>query len=362
MIFTRIFTRTVLICLLLVTTTTQAQRLDGDVNTWIQLYDEMTIGWVKALEAGERQLYAGADNGIFISQDYGRTWHTTSLKEGITAIAVHGNTVYAGTWGKGVFRSEDAGRTWTPIRNGLRTYVSGSYPRSHQILIMRDKIINVMYHGGTYISKDKGDTWHEVSREWFPEGDSIPRMTEFDGFLWRITSLGTTYRSPDNGQTWEVVGSFNHDRIQDFAVFNNRLYAGGEGGVGRWNEETRWEYPMKGLPDNPTVHSLAVNDSRLFAGLRGHGVYVFDALAETWSSVGLDGHSAETLLAYKSTLPALSRNCKTHALFQELQYPSCTKNEHWRSLVGHENTNRHRISLAHRGASLMQFMDRYNHE
>ena len=59
MIFTRIFTRTVLICLLLVTTTTQAQRLDGDVNTWIQLYDEMTIGWVKALEAGERRFYAG---------------------------------------------------------------------------------------------------------------------------------------------------------------------------------------------------------------------------------------------------------------------------------------------------------------
>ena len=194
--------------------------------------------------------------------------------------------------------------TWKPIRNGLRTKHSGEFPEVYQILITRGKITNVMYHWGTYISKDKGDTWHEVSREWFPEGDSILRMTEFDGFLWRITSVGTTYRSPDNGQTWEVVGSFNHDRIQDFAVFNNRLYAGGEGGVGRWNEETRWEYPMKGLPDNPTVHSLAVNDSRLFAGLRGHGVYVFDALAETWSSVGLDGHSAETLLAYKSTLYA----------------------------------------------------------
>ena len=137
MIFTRIFTRTVLICLLLVTTTTQAQRLDGDVKTWIQLYDEMTIGSVKALEAGERRFYAGSYFGIFISHDYGSTWRKTSLEENISAIAVDRKTVYAGTFTHGIFRSDDAGVTWKPIRNGLRTKHSGEFPEVYQILITR---------------------------------------------------------------------------------------------------------------------------------------------------------------------------------------------------------------------------------
>lgn len=296
--------------ILLVTTTILAQGLEGNVNTWIRLDDGMTMYGVDVLEAGERRLYAGASNGIFISQDHGRTWHTTSLKEAISTIAVDGNTVYAGTWNKGVFRSDDAGVTWKPIRGGLRTYDSGMYPRVYQILITRDKIVNVMYHGGTYTSTDWGETWHDVSEKWSPLGDSILRMMEFDGYLWRLTSSGVTYRSADDGQTWEAIGKFGYDRIQDLAVFNNRLYAAGEGGIGRWNEETGWEYPMNGIPGNPTVYSLTVLDGRLFAGLHGYlpqdsqGVYMFDAPAGTWSSVGLDGLSVHALLSYKSTLYA----------------------------------------------------------
>ena len=69
---------------------------------------------------------------------------------------------------------------------------------------------------------------------------------------------------------------------------------------------------MEGLPtgssldldEPPWIYNLAVLGGRLFAGLRRHGVYVFDALAETWSSVGLDGLSVSALLSYKSSLYA----------------------------------------------------------
>ena len=201
--------KTVFICVFLVTTTL-AQGLDGDINTWIQLDDGMAMGRIHALEAGENRLYAGASNGIFISQDNGRTWHRTLPEEAITAItaiAIDGETVYAGAWAKGVFRSDDAGVTWKPLQDGLRCDdVNGECycGEVRRILITRDKIFNVMFWRGTYTSKDKGETWNEASREWDLGARKILSMTEFDGYLWKATDGDIMYRSPDNGETWEI--------------------------------------------------------------------------------------------------------------------------------------------------------------
>ena len=236
----------------------------------------------------------------------------------ITAIAINGETVYAGAWAKGVFRSDDAGVNWKPIRDGLGFYDSTDedgrrvYGEVRRILNIRGEIITVMYHRGTYTSTDRGQTWHDVSQEW-PRGDSILSVMEFDGYLWSSASLRQMFRSPDGGQTWETFPQFEPNRAKDWAVLDNRLYVAGERGIGRWNEEARtWEYLMEGLPtgnsrgpdDPPWVHNLAIHRGRLFAGLDQHGVYVFDARAETWYPVGLNGHSVYALLSYNSALYA----------------------------------------------------------
>ncbi|MDE0299868.1 MAG: DUF1668 domain-containing protein [Candidatus Poribacteria bacterium] len=307
---TRGFMRTAFI--LIVTITTLTQNSDADIGRWIQLDDGTTMGGVYVLEAWNQRLYAGTDNGIFISQNHGRTWRTTSFENEASTITIDGNTVYAGTWSNGVFRSDDAGETWKPIRDGLRTYKSGSYGDVRRILVMFNEIINVMYHQGTYVSVDQGETWHDVSKEWLA-GDSIYSMTEFDGYLWSAVSIHWMYRSPDNGRSWEYLPGFVQGRVNDWEVLYNRLYVAGQEGIGRWNEKTRaWEYLMDGLPignahdpdEPPFISSLAVVERRLFAGLRGHGVYVFDVDTETWSSVGLEGHSVHALLSYESSLYA----------------------------------------------------------
>ena len=56
-------------------------------------------------------------------------------------------------------------------------------------------------------------------------------------------------RSPDNGKTWEGLGSFDYGRTNDWAVLNGRLYIAGQAGVGVWNDTAQnWEYPTIGLP------------------------------------------------------------------------------------------------------------------
>ena len=259
------------------------------------------------LKQVRNRFYAGGD-GIFISEDYGHTWNTTSLNEVISTITIDGNSVYAGTVHQGVFRSDDAGVTWKPIRDGLRFYERDDgerrYGKVRRILANRGEVIVVMYHDGTYTSTDWGETWHDVSKMWCG-GDSIVNMTEFDGYHWGAGSTGNLYRSPDNGQTWEYVRELvTLGYVTDWAVLDNRLYVAGERGIRRWNEDTlAWEYLVEGFPTkSPSIHNLAVNRGRLYAALEG--VYVFDARAETWYSVGLDGFGVYALLSHESALYA----------------------------------------------------------
>ena len=290
--------------------TAWAQKPGWRLETWIPLDGGMTMSYVLALEEQGHRLYAGtAEKGIFISEDDGRTWLPTSFDKSTTTLTINGDTVYAGTWTQGVFRSDDAGKTWKPIRDRLRFEdVNGDryYGEVRRILIMDDKIINVMYHGGTYTSTDRGETWHDVSNEWLV-GNSIYSMTAFGGYLWSAISIGEMLRSPDNGQTWEQIAFFERRRVNDWAVLDGRLYVAGQEGTGRWNETTQtWEYPMNGLStgrfqhpdDSPFVFSFAVQGGRLFAGLDTHGVYAFDSQSETWSSVGLEGLSVYSLLSH----------------------------------------------------------------
>lgn len=157
-------------------TMTVAQKLDANIGTWTRLDDGITIDWGLVLATDELRLYIGAENGIFISQDRGHTWHMTSFKEQCTAITIDRHSVYVGTANQGVFRSDDRGKTWKPIRNGLRFRGRDDGERRYgvvrQILAHRGEIINVMYHGGAYTSTDRGETWHDVSEEWLL-GDSI---------------------------------------------------------------------------------------------------------------------------------------------------------------------------------------------
>lgn len=285
-------------------------------SNWIQLDDGVAMEGVTSLAAHGLRLYAGSDNGIFVSIDSGKSWSPTSFNNPVSTLTVDGNVVYVGTWVEGIFRSDDAGLTWKPIRNGVRfhEYQDGtcSYGEVRRILITDNNIVNVMYHHGTYTSKNRGETWHDISTEW-SEGDSIWSMTVFGGYLWSAVSIGSMYRSPDNGDTWEILPYFKYGRVNDWAVLNGHLYIAGEEGVGVWNESIQdWEYPMEGLPIGnrhgadypPYISAFAVHGGRLFAGLQVHGVYVFDLQSGTWAPAGLEGRSVRSLLSHEATLYA----------------------------------------------------------
>jgi hypothetical protein len=73
-------------------------------------------------------LYAGGKNIIYISQNNGLTWDSTSTIPQlflVTSIIVYKNELYAAAPGAGVFKSPDSGTTWQNISAGIFPEVAG---------------------------------------------------------------------------------------------------------------------------------------------------------------------------------------------------------------------------------------------
>lgn len=337
--WTRSFMRTAIV--FLVAMAALAQQPAGNAQTWVKLHDrankEVNEDWISVLAAGENRLYAGTVYGIMVSDDQGLTWRyvTLEFKHSPLSMAVDGNTVYVGTSSDGIFRSDDAGETWTPTSDGLRTFKHHLthikqvfLPNISQILVTFDAVIAVTRgltnssDNNTYLSTNRGDTWHNVTGIWAWWAQSIRSVVQFDSYLWCPVSDFSSgmARSSDNGRTWEWIPKLKYGGVPDWVVLHHRLYAVEELGVGRWNEQTRdWEYlPVEGLPmpswgfSRTTITSGVVHDDRLYVGVTAFnsnageqsGVYVFDPDTETWSSAGLARVRITELLSHDSILYA----------------------------------------------------------
>ena len=315
---------------------------------WIPLDSGKPTSWADTLKSDGDRLYAGKRDGLYISDDDGFTWRATALADSIGTIAISTDAIYATAYGaeRGMYRSDDRGETWNPIHNAMPTITSvrvdgSEYERSpyiNQILPTNSgAIIAVGYNDGTYISDDRGETWHDPFGEWMYPGpkapfvpdfsfsDSIWSMTEFDGYWWAVLSSGSTavLRTHNDGDTWEYVGGLAtlkgkwFGQVRDWTVLDDQLYVGCSKGFARRNQaEQGWEDLSRGLPPpykylvhpHHEIQVLAVNRNRIFAGLRNYGVWTFDEQAETWTPVGLGGLTVSGLVSHQSELYAVTRD------------------------------------------------------
>ncbi len=96
----------------------------GSEKKWEKRPLELARGTqVKNLAFSGSCLAAGTQAGLFLTVDNGKHWTKASggLPEGVTisALAVHGISIYAGTEGDGVFVSTDQGARWSALNERL---------------------------------------------------------------------------------------------------------------------------------------------------------------------------------------------------------------------------------------------------
>jgi hypothetical protein len=163
---------------------------------------------VSTLAADQRAkyIYAGTSNGVFRSQNEGKTWATTADVGwlGVSALAVDpkdGRTAYASSNGR-FFRTRDAGRTWTVLSD-----VTATATFIHVDPIDSDTLY-VLAWTRVLKSIDQGDTWVDV-RGGLP-GPAIYDLLAIDrsrsGSLY-ISDGRDIFRTSDAGRTWSPFPS-----------------------------------------------------------------------------------------------------------------------------------------------------------
>jgi hypothetical protein len=78
-------------------------------------------GTINALAVNAGNIFAGSDNGIFLSTNNGSSW--ASVNSGLvnlnsTALLISGGTIFAGS-DSGVFLSTNNGTNWTAANSGI---------------------------------------------------------------------------------------------------------------------------------------------------------------------------------------------------------------------------------------------------
>jgi photosystem II stability/assembly factor-like uncharacterized protein len=215
--------------LLIVATKTGVLTAQREQEVWKQGSRGLTSHQVNSLSVQEGIILAGTTEGIFRSDDLGRTWHmaSTSLTEARVRWLAHhpdgSGRVLAGTEPAAIFLSQDGGETWTerPEVAALRDEHGWYLPYSPEAGCVRgfafafdgQRIYAAVEVGGLLRSDDGGETWHlapgstgKTDRQ--TEGFIHPDVHSVVVHPWSPDLVfaptgGGLFRSKDGGEIWE---------------------------------------------------------------------------------------------------------------------------------------------------------------
>ncbi len=246
---------------------------------WKQL-DVGQSGLVHAVTVVGRNLFAGAQTGIYRSYDYGTTWRHVSNSIAYS-FATEGSEILAGTYRDGILRSTDGGFTWT------RT--DTSFDRWIMALATKD---TVMFAGGAgmFRSTDDGASWKAIENGLGSYTGLTITGLAVDGSKLFATSSAGLFMSSDDGDSWSHLQSnaLPSEEINCIAVRNSVIIVGtAEGIVTSTDDGQSWSQDNAGLPMTggvyTPVYSLAVDGNQILAGTNT-GIFVYPDSGTTWNA------------------------------------------------------------------------------
>lgn len=269
-------------------------------NTGLPAGDAQKVSFI-GLD-GNGQVYAGTEDGFYHWTDSQWELRDSGLEGNGRHVNVFvstgGETLLAGSDGRGVYGSTDGGLNWAEMNEGL----SGHIVRAVGINPQYDwRIFAGTYRGGVYWSVNGGQSWN-----WWSQG-----LGDVEVEALAVTyPAGTPIYAGLNGQ-----GIYRRDKIDQL------------------NHWTDWMPKNDGLTGNALmVHAIAIapdNPDIVLAGTEA-GVYTTTNSGDLWSisSTGLD--HAVTALAIDPVNPlVICAGTKQHGV-----YRSTDRGLNWALLPG----------------------------
>ncbi len=257
------------------------------------------------------RLYAGTNDGLFLSQDRGTNWSRAgNALAGVDIVAVatdprQASRLFAGGSDSGVWRSSDSGATWVRINDGLAD------------LRIRDLAVDGSVAGrvwagtedGIFVSNDHGASWSRADLE--PRAPVLGVVAGAAGGLAYVATSTGLVVTDDAGASWQPANggllATTVTALQMLGDDPREVVAGTSGGVFvSFDAGGQWSSLNEGLR-SPLVQDLAMVGTDLFAATLA-GAWRLPGLGQAWSrlngitnpavtSVVADGALADRLYA-----------------------------------------------------------------
>lgn len=209
-------------------------RSTDNAKSWERVTNNLGHGGAREIATAPGGFrYTTSDNGVFASEDGGRTWRDTNHQlrgypQWNIAVAPDDPRVtFVATREAGISRSDDAGRTFRPINNGLVSFEA---------------------------SMDSDYVEPPVALRPLGDGSTVLATMHFSG-LWRTDNGGASWRQLYTNQEGTVVGQLTVDPSDPDSVLFSTARAGGRVRLVRSMGQS-WVSSDSGLPTIPIASSF----------------------------------------------------------------------------------------------------------
>ncbi len=205
-------------------------------------------------------------------------WVKTNLlnrPEKITALAIRGNSMFAGTYGAGVFLSTNNGSSWAQVNNGLLA------TEIYSLAISGNNVF-VGTNAGVFLSTNNGSSWTQLN-------NGLSTTATFYSFAISGNNLfvggdAGVFLSTNNGLSWNAVNNGLRGSVNSLAINGNNIFAGTwtAGVFFSANNGSNWNAVNNGLPKQDITfiiqvkpHSLAINGNTIFVCAHYYKDYIY---------------------------------------------------------------------------------------
>jgi photosystem II stability/assembly factor-like uncharacterized protein len=250
-------------------------------NTFLPDTNGISYATLTAFISDGSTIFAGSNNGIYISTDDGLHWKISDSSLDITDLVTNNSDVFAEFVNPieeyGIIRSTDNGASWTVADSSVPT----SIYFGHLAVCNGNVFVSTNDSEGVYRTMNNGVNW-TITDSGLPQyiggGDSaVTSFGVLDDTLYAIIGNNSFYRTTNNGDLWEPVsvsGLPTSATIRTLLIHGDNMFAGTDSGIYfSTNRGTNWYSSNDGFPAGVVINILSADYKYLYAGTYSNGIY-----------------------------------------------------------------------------------------